>query len=91
MPGNQELSITLPTEMAEAVKEKVRSGAYASVSEVVREGVHALLDRDSAVDRWLRDEVAQGCEEMATDPSRAISAEDILPRLRSRLAASREA
>ena len=39
--------------MAEAVESKIKSGAYASVSEVVRDGVRALLERDAAVERWL--------------------------------------
>jgi Arc/MetJ-type ribon-helix-helix transcriptional regulator len=45
----QQFSITLPLDMAEAVGRQVKSGAYASVSEVVRD----LFERDAAVERWL--------------------------------------
>jgi putative addiction module CopG family antidote len=44
--------------MANMVREKVESGAYATESEVVREGLRALEERDAAVERWLREEVA---------------------------------
>jgi len=35
------MSITLPNELAVAVREKVASGEYASESEVVRDGLRA--------------------------------------------------
>jgi antitoxin ParD1/3/4 len=41
MRTTQQFSITLPYDMAEVVEGKIKSGAYASVSEVVREGVRA--------------------------------------------------
>jgi putative addiction module CopG family antidote len=41
--------ITLPHDMAEVVERKIRSGAYASVSEVMRDGVRALIKRDAAI------------------------------------------
>jgi Arc/MetJ-type ribon-helix-helix transcriptional regulator len=44
-----EFSITLPYDMAEVVESKVKSGGYASMSEVVRDGVRALLERDAAL------------------------------------------
>jgi antitoxin ParD1/3/4 len=60
MRTTQQFSITLPYNMAEVVEGKIKSGAYASVSEVVREGVRALLERDAAIERWLREEVVAG-------------------------------
>ena len=56
MRTTQQFSITLPLEMAEVVEGKIKSGAYASVSEVMRDGVRALLERDAAIERWLREE-----------------------------------
>jgi len=52
----QSLSITLPREMARAVKDKVASGAYATESEVIREGLRALSEREAALEDWLRTE-----------------------------------
>jgi len=56
--STQQFSITLPNEMADAVRAKVASGEYATESEVIRDGLRALLARDQAVERWLKDEVA---------------------------------
>ena len=72
MRTTQQFSITLPHDMAEAVVSKVKSGAYASVSEVVRDGVRALLGRDAAVERWLREEVVPGHKEHLAIRQRAF-------------------
>jgi putative addiction module CopG family antidote len=53
MRSTQQLSITLATEMAEAIKSKVATGEYATESEVIRDGLRALLARDRAVENWL--------------------------------------
>lgn len=45
----QQLSITLPNEMAEAVKAKVLAGEYATESEVIRDGLRALMAQDRAI------------------------------------------
>lgn len=83
MRTTRQMSITLPIDMADALRERVRSGEYASESEVVREGLRALFARDEAVEAWLREEVAAAYDAVAADPSRAVSAE----RVRARLAA----
>jgi putative addiction module CopG family antidote len=36
--------------MADALRERVQSGAYASESEVIRDGLRALWARDQAVE-----------------------------------------
>jgi len=54
MRSTRQLSITLPTEMAALVKARVSSGAYASESEVIRDGLRALQARERAVESWLR-------------------------------------
>jgi antitoxin ParD1/3/4 len=48
MRSTQQFSITLPIEMANFVKAKVASGAYASVSEVMREALRILMERDAS-------------------------------------------
>jgi antitoxin ParD1/3/4 len=81
MRTTQQLSITLPIEMAEIVKAKVASGAYASESEVIREGLRALMERERAVEAWLREEVAPAYDAMKADPERAVTAEAVRARL----------
>ena len=66
MRTTRQMSITLPVEMAKLVKDKVASGAYAPESEVVREGLRALQERDAAVEKWLRDEVAPTYDRFVT-------------------------
>lgn len=58
MRTTQQFSITLPTEMANLVKLKVAGGDYASESEVIRDGLRALMARDRAVEGWLLQTVA---------------------------------
>jgi putative addiction module CopG family antidote len=82
MRSTQQFSITLPNEMAEQIEKKVESGAYASVSEVVREGIRTLLDRDVALEKWLREEVVKSLEEYEADPSSAIPIEKAKERIR---------
>ena len=89
MRTTRQLSITLPNEMADADRERVRSGEYASESEVVREGLRALWARDQAVEGWLREEVAQAYDALAAAPSRAVSVEDLRTRLAAKRAASK--
>ena len=50
MRTTKQLSITLPNDMAEALKERVASGTYASESEVVRDGLRALFARKDAIE-----------------------------------------
>jgi antitoxin ParD1/3/4 len=53
MRSTQQLSITLPKQMADVVKAKVAAGEYATESEVIRDGLRALLARDRALESWL--------------------------------------
>jgi Arc/MetJ-type ribon-helix-helix transcriptional regulator len=69
--------------MAEALKERVSSGAYASESEVVRDGLRGLFARDEAIEHWLRTEVAAAYDELRADPSRAINSDEMRAHFRS--------
>jgi len=81
MRSTQQMSITLPIEMAQLVKDKVASGSYASESEVIREGLRALLEREAAVERWLREEVAPAYDAHKANPDQASPLEDVVKRL----------
>jgi Arc/MetJ-type ribon-helix-helix transcriptional regulator len=52
----------------------------------MRDGVRALLERDAAIERWLREEVVPGHAEYLEDPSKGIPAEDLLGRIKARRA-----
>lgn len=81
MRTTRQMSITLPNEMASLVKTKVASGEYATESEVVRDGLRALMVRDRAIDSWLREQVAPAYDALQADPDRAVSIEAVRARL----------
>ncbi len=81
MRTTQQMSITLPNELAVAVRAKVASGEYASESEVIRDGLRTLMARDRAVEHWLRDQVAPAFDALKADPSRAVTAAQVRARL----------
>jgi antitoxin ParD1/3/4 len=80
-------TFSLPAEQAAFIDARVASGAFASASEVVRAGLRALQERDAAVERWLREDVAPTYDAMKADPARALSGDELLARIRKRHAA----
>lgn len=81
MRSTQQFSITLPFQMAEAVKAKVAAGEYATESEVIRDGLRALMARDRALESWLVGQVAPAYDALKADPSRAVSIDEVRARL----------
>ena len=88
MRSTQQLSITLPNEMAALVKAKVATGEYASESEVIRDGLRALLARDRAVDSWLHEQVAPAYDALKANLGRAVSIDQVRATLAAEHAAA---
>jgi len=84
MSSTQKFSVILQRDLAEAVESKIQSGLYASVNDLIRDGVETLLARDAAIEHWLREDLVAGHTEYLADPSQAVRAEDILPRIKAR-------
>jgi putative addiction module CopG family antidote len=84
MRKTQSLSITLPHEMAEEVRSKVASGAYATESEVIRDGLRALKAQDDALEHWLRTEGVARYEAFRRDPTAIKPAAQVFANLRKR-------
>ncbi len=82
MRTTKQLSITVPTDMADAIKERVASGAYASESEVIRDGLRTLFARDEAMETWLRTEVVTAIDAIEADPSRGVTPDEVRAALR---------
>ena len=88
--ANKPITVTLGP-LAERVEARVRSGAYASVSEVVRAGLRAL-DREEAMlerifqpideddPKWIA-HVREKVEEALADPRPPVSAEEVKRRI----------
>jgi antitoxin ParD1/3/4 len=87
MRSTRQFSVTLPHEMAADVRAKVASGEYASESEVIRDGLRALQERNRAVEHWLRNEVVPAFKALKADPSRGSSLEETRTALAKRHAA----
>lgn len=81
MRSTQQFSITLPNEMADALRAKVAAGEYATESEVIRDGLRVLLARDRVVEAWLRRHVAATYDKLKADPSRAVAGGAVKARL----------
>lgn len=81
MRSTQQLSITLPNDMAEMVRAKVAAGEYASESEVIRDGLRTLAARDKALEAWLRKQVVPAARAMEAEPGRARTVEQVRARL----------
>ena len=91
MSAAEKRTVSLSAQQAAFIDAQVASGAYASASEVVREGLRALQARDAAIERWLREEVAPTYDEMKAHPERAISGEQWLDDVRKLHAARAKA
>lgn len=75
--SSRPITVTLG-ELKERVEARVKSGAYASASEVMRAAVRALDREEAALSDWLRRKVAKSLD----DPRPSVEAEDIFRRLR---------
>ena len=81
MRSTQQMSITLPLEMAAAVKNRVAAGEYATESEVIRDGLRALMARERAVENWLHAQVLPAYDALKADPSRGLTADQVRAQL----------
>ena len=74
---SRQLSITLPSHLAEQLEQRVASGAYADRSEAVTDGLRELFAREEAVDSWLRSDVVPAYDELRADPSLTLDASQV--------------
>jgi putative addiction module CopG family antidote len=84
MASPKQVSVALPNDLIEMLKEKVTSGAYASEEEVIADGLRALQERDDAEERWLREEAAATYDAFQANPSRAIPIEQVFAGVEAR-------
>ena len=71
------ITVTLG-DLQERVEARVKSGAYASASEVIRAAVRALDREEAALNEWLRQRV----DEAFADSCPNVPAHDVFSRLR---------
>jgi antitoxin ParD1/3/4 len=83
MRANKPISVTLG-KLGAFVNKRVKSGAYTSVSEVVRAGLRALEREEAMLDQLLRRQV----ERSLADPRPSIPAEKVKAKLEAYIARS---
>lgn len=89
MRTTQQLSSTLPNEMADAIKAEVKAGEYATESDVIGGGLRTLPARDRTAESWLNNQVGPAYDALKADPSRAVTAEQVRARIAAEFARAR--
>ncbi len=89
MSDIQKRTFSLPQEHSAFIDAKVKSGGYASGSEVVRAGLRALKERDEAVERWLQEEVAPTYDAVKQGRSKTFPVGDVFDEIRARHASGK--
>lgn len=82
MRASKPVTVTLG-DLQDRVEARVRSGSYASVSEVIRAGLRALDREEEALDAILRQRV----QEALDDPRPTLPSEQVFAELRTHHAA----
>ena len=79
MRSSKPISVTLGPQQA-SLEARLKSGEYASASEVLRSALRALDRQDAAFDEYLRARVQASIK----DPRPSVPATDVFKRLRGR-------
>ena len=75
------MQVTLTPELDRIIEEKVASGLYESPSEVVREALRIMLEREYTMD-WLRREAKPGFEQLDAGDVVDITREEFMAQMR---------
>ncbi len=84
MSATHKRTFNLPEEQSTFIDEQVKSGQFASGSEVVRAGLRALQDRNDAVERWLDTEVAETYDAAIEGRGKILSVGDAFDQIRAK-------
>jgi antitoxin ParD1/3/4 len=83
--ADDRIHITLEDEaIVEFVSSKVRSGEYASETDVVRDCLEALQQENEERERWEREVLLPSHDRLMADPTSAVSFEEVQQGLESK-------
>jgi antitoxin ParD1/3/4 len=77
------MHVSLTPTLEEHVRKKIESGLYNNASEVVREALRLLIERESGID-WLRKEAALGYGQLDAGEYEELNREQFFRRIRKR-------
>lgn len=77
------MTITLPSAFEALLSRKMSTGLYSDASEVVREALRQMSERDSAIE-WLRKEAAEGFDELDRGEAVELDRDGFMNHFRSR-------
>ena len=82
MANVEKRTFSLSSNQTQLIDKLVRSGDYATGSEVIRAGLRALQERDEAFRAMLKEEVVPVAIRMRNNPDQAIPMDDVFNRIR---------
>jgi antitoxin ParD1/3/4 len=87
MQSAEKLSITVPPEMATFIRKKVESGLYSSNSEIIREAMRGMMERDRRL-KQLDSAIARGIAD--AEEGRVQDIDEVRAELHERFSAGSE-
>lgn len=79
------MHVSLTPALEKVVRKKIQSGMYNNASEVVREALRLMIEREAGMS-WLRHEAALGFEQIERGEVVELSQEEFLKRSKRRQA-----
>jgi antitoxin ParD1/3/4 len=76
----RQVTVILPDEIAEMVRQKIDSGKYANETEVILDALQAMegdLRDGPQVEEWLRNEVVPTYDAVEADPSQVLTVDEM--------------
>ncbi len=80
MPAAEQILVTLPPDVLEIVRSRMKAGSFANESEVIADAiVETVLPPINALDldEWIRTEGVRRYDAMRADPSRALTEKQV--------------
>lgn len=74
-------TFSLTKQQSEYVDSVVSAGGYASGSEVIREGIRMLQEREQRFEKWLKDEAGPTYDEWRANPDDLLTADQVFGQL----------